>query len=79
MTGFVIQLLLWGALYTALILFTVRMLRKKGTQKPRGPQGGDGEGGLPEPLPNIDLDLPPGVTLPDAGPQPAHTPEETLA
>ena len=77
MQSILIDLLFCAFLYAILIAFIfVRESKKKNN---RDTDSGDDEGGLPVVLPP-DIDLPPGVCLPDDRPRIKNTePEEVFA
>ncbi|HCX24934.1 MAG: hypothetical protein CMB80_06535 [Flammeovirgaceae bacterium] len=70
------DIILCGILYTILIVFVfIRTNRKR----PNNDTDSDDEGGLPVSLPP-DIDLPPGICLPDDAPRNTITePEEVFA
>lgn len=65
MNGYIVDLILCGIVYLFLVYFMVTMMRKKN----KGYDGDDDdEGGLPVTSPP-EIDLPPGVCLPDGSPR----------
>lgn len=68
MPGYIVSLVVSGVLYVTMVHFMVKYLKKQpNPQQGQNPQDGD-DGGLLVSIP-FDLDLPPGVTLPNDGPR----------
>ncbi|MGK7393064.1 MAG: hypothetical protein ACNS62_00780 [Candidatus Cyclobacteriaceae bacterium M3_2C_046] len=65
MANYIIDMLICGAIYVGMVYFIVRLI-KNHKFKRRG-RSDDDDGGI-EFFNEPDLDLPPGVTLPDNGP-----------
>ena len=71
MNGYIIDLVLCGIAYLFLVYFMVTMMRKR----KKGYDGeDDGDGGLPVTSPP-EIDLPPGICLPDGSPKLRFTEE----
>ncbi len=77
-----IDLLLMGAAYVIMVYFMVVLMKKRNFRF-RDDEDDDDDGGISL-TPTPDLDLPPGVTLPDGDDRPMHRrritePEEVFA
>ena len=68
MTSYFINILIGGVIYLSLVFFVIKLIKfKLNTGKPGKRNNGDDDGGI-EFYSEPDLDLPPGVTLPEGGP-----------
>lgn len=61
MNGYLIQMILFSVVYISLIFFAVRIFKRLSFRRNKGD---DDDGGI-EVYRDPDLDLPPGVSLPD--------------
>ncbi len=65
MSGYFLEMLIFSSLYVASVYLIVRMVKKLNLNKNK--RNDDDDGGV-EFYEEPDLDLPPGITLPDGGP-----------
>jgi len=70
MTSYFLNMLIGGAIYLALVFFVIKFIKIKSKHFNPGKNNNndDDDGGL-EFYTEPDLDLPPGVTLPDSDPR----------
>lgn len=71
MTSYFLNMLIGGAIYLALVFFVIKFIKIKSKHFNPGKNNNnndDDDGGL-EFFTEPDLDLPPGVTLPDSDPR----------
>ena len=75
---YIVELIVCGIAYIGLVYLLVRVLKGQGGSSTTPPKNNDDDGGIFADFPPIDLDLPPGVTLPGGGPSVEKTtkPEE---
>lgn len=66
MANYIIDMVLCGIIYVGMVFFIIRLIKQR-TKKNRRNNNDDDDGGI-EFYTEPDLDLPPGVTLPDGGP-----------
>ena len=67
MANYIFDMLLCGVIYVAMVYFIVRLIKIK-NKKNRRNNSDDDDGGI-EFYTEPDLDLPPGVSLPDSDPE----------
>jgi hypothetical protein len=66
MSGYLIEMMIFSSIYVASVYIIVRVVRKLNLN--RNKRNDDDDGGV-EFYEEPDLDLPPGITLPDNGPK----------
>jgi len=68
MPSYIIELIICGVAYIGIVYLLVRLFKFNQWQGSTPPKKDGDDGGLFVELPPIDLDLPPGVSLPGGGP-----------
>ncbi|MEL6534577.1 MAG: hypothetical protein AAFQ98_04155 [Bacteroidota bacterium] len=68
MPSYIIELIICGVAYIAVVYLLVRLFKFNQWQADVPPKKDGDDGGIFVELPPIDLDLPPGVSLPGGGP-----------